>query len=173
LPRASAVWTPSRDVRLFATYGRYTDDSLRTNPFLGRQKMHEVSAGAELETMYRLSAHLVRRTIEGRNLNGALVEMYGDVTRVRIRISDFIARSDDGYADVYRDTPERRHQLTAYASMPIGLFEVGAIVTRPDQFVTSVHLGLRLNKVTLVADVMNVTERDEARTIRFGLRAAL
>lgn len=166
LPRASAVWNPSRDVRLFATYGHYADA-------LKPSQMREISAGAELETAYRLSARLVRRTIDGRTLNGALVEVYGDLTLLHIRISDFIAKSDDGYANVYRDTPERRHQVTAYASMPIGLFDIGAIVTRPDQFVTDVHLGLRLNKVTLVADVMNVTERVEARTIRLGVRAAL
>ncbi|HJW93402.1 MAG TPA: TonB-dependent receptor [Thermoanaerobaculia bacterium] len=173
LPRASVIWRQSRDLKLFATYGRYGDDLALAAPFSSPVTMREASAGAELTMFFPLSVRLVHREIEGRSLNGALVEVAGDIAALRIHLADLIVSHDDGYANVFSDFPERRHQASLTASLPIGIAEAGVIVTRPDQFVADLHLGLRLNKVTLVADVMNVTGRDGDRIARFGIRAAL
>lgn len=206
LPRASIAWMPRSDLRLFANYGQYGDDLLFDSIVIPL-RMHEASAGAELRRhAIGLSARALHRTIDGQTLNGGLLEASKDLTPLRFRVSYLLSSFDRGYESIIIP---RRHQVTGYASVVNHVTEFGTIVTwsssaplppsndrAPALFRTDVHLGVHLGRISVVADVMNVFDKqtpnnfiiffpptegvhdqplawEAPRAIRFGIRAAL
>jgi len=206
LPRASIAWGAGSDLRLFATYGQYGDDFLYGSLLIPR-RMHEASAGGELRHhVVRFSARALHRSLEGKTLNGGLFEASEDLTPLRFRISYLLSSFDQGYAFTFIP---RRHQLAGYASVAGRVAEAGTIVTwsssgplrpsdesAPALFRTDLHLGVRLGHISLVADVMNLFDKqtpnnfaivippangahdvpfgwEGPRAIRFGIRAML
>jgi len=161
LPRTAVIWQAAPKLRLFTTWGRYADDP----PFGSTNlplEMSEASAGVELSHyLVTGSARLLRRTIEGQTLNGVLLEAHQRVAFGRFNV--FYLFSDR----------EHRHQLTASCGVPFGRFDFGTIIRwSSGDFRTDIHLGVPIDKVSLVADVMNVVNGD-ARAVRFGIRGAL
>jgi TonB dependent receptor-like, beta-barrel len=206
LPRASIAWGPRSDLRLFATYGQYGDDLLYGSLVIPR-RMHEASAGGELRHhVFRFSARALHRSLEGKTLNGGLLEASEDLTPLRFRVSYLLSSFDRGYASIFIP---RRHQVTGYASVAGRVAELGTIVTwsssaplrpsnesAPALFRTDLHLGVHLGHISVVADVMNLFDKqtptnfliffppsdgvhdeplgwEEPRAIRFGIRATL
>jgi len=128
------------------------------------------------------------------------------LTALRLRLSYLLASFDQGYDDIFIP---RRHEVTGYASLAGHFAEFGTIVTwsssaplrpsndrAPALFRTDLHLGVHLGHVSLVADVMNLFDKqtpnnfiiffppaegvhdeplgwEAPRAIRFGIRATL